>query len=226
MLDVLRAKFRFLLDVSFDSEASSFVVEFMMDARHKKPLMGTLIEEALSKAYVQKLQGVSRVTSSQDEQSKVVQLTMEGNTFSAVWSLPETMVNMRTIKCNDVGAILRTYGVEAARNSIQKELAQVFVAYGIPVDMRHLGLIADYMTNEGGYKPFNRMGIMANTTPFGKMTFETTMKFMTESCLEGDYDSLKGPSSRIVLGQVVKSGTGCFDIMVPLQQQEHQPPQK
>ena len=31
--------------------------------------------------------------------------------------------------------------------------------YGIAVDNRHLGLIADYMTHEGGYKPLNRIGI-------------------------------------------------------------------
>ncbi len=69
-------------------------------------------------------------------------------------------------------------------------------------------------TFEGGYKPFNRMGMMTNTSPFAQMSFETTMQFLTSACMTGDYDDLKNPSARIVMGQVVKSGTGGqFDIM-------------
>ena len=40
-----------------------------------------------------------------------------------------------------------------------KEIVNVFKAYGIDVDKRHLNLIADYMTFDGSYKPFNRIGI-------------------------------------------------------------------
>lgn len=37
--------------------------------------------------------------------------------------------------------------MEAARKLIARELKNVFDAYGIAVDMRHLGLIADYMVS-------------------------------------------------------------------------------
>jgi DNA-directed RNA polymerase I subunit RPA1 len=56
------------------------------------------------------------------------------------------------LACNDVHAMLTTYGVEAARATILKEVQSVFGAYGIGVDPRHLGLIADYMTHTGGYR--------------------------------------------------------------------------
>jgi hypothetical protein len=40
---------------------------------------------------------------------------------------------------------LCTYGVEAARQTILREIAGVFNVYKIDVDARHLELIADYM---------------------------------------------------------------------------------
>ena len=49
--------------------------------------------------------------------------------------------------------------MEAARNSIVKEIRKVFDAYGIVVNVRHLYLIADYMTNNGDFKPMNRKGM-------------------------------------------------------------------
>jgi hypothetical protein len=58
----------------------------------------------------------------------------------------------RRLSCNDVYAMLTTYGVEAARATILKEVQAVFGAYGIGVDPRHLGLIADFMTHTGGYR--------------------------------------------------------------------------
>lgn len=79
--------------------------------------------------------------------------------------------------------------------------------------MRHLTLIADYMTFGGGYKPFNRMGLDANVSPFLKMSFEQTCVFLTKATLEGDSDMLDTPSARLVMGKRVSGGTGSFDIL-------------
>ena len=63
----------------------------------------------------------------------------------------------------------------------------VFKAYGINVDYRHLSLIADYMTFEGIYKPFNRIGIKASASPLQKMSFETCLQFFKDAVLTGEY---------------------------------------
>ena len=105
----------------------------------------------------------------------------------------------------------------AARLAITQEIKGVFGVYGITSDARHLGLVADYMTFSGGYKPLNRMGIGNSASPFLRMTFETSMNFMTDSALRGDHDDLTSPSSKIVLGQVVESGTGGFELRQPLE---------
>jgi len=61
----------------------------------------------------------------------------------------------------------------------------VFALYNIAVDRRHLSLIADYMTFEGRYKPFNRLGLETSTSPLQKMSFETTMQFLRSSVIDG-----------------------------------------
>jgi DNA-directed RNA polymerase I subunit RPA1 len=69
----------------------------------------------------------------------------EGVNLRGCWSFGHGVVDLNQIYTNDVGAILRTYGVEAARKSIIKEMSGVFSVYGIGVDYRHLTVIADYM---------------------------------------------------------------------------------
>lgn len=66
-----------------------------------------------------------------------------------------------------------------------QEIRDVFAAYGIAVDYHHLSLVADYMTFEGRYKAFNRIGIESNPSPLQKMSFETTMNFLKSATIAG-----------------------------------------
>jgi DNA-directed RNA polymerase I subunit RPA1 len=117
---------------------------------------------------------------------------------------------------NDIGAILDTYGVEAARAAIVREIIAVFGVYGINIDTRHLLLIADHMTFDGGYRALNRTG-MAQTpaSPLLQMTFETTLAFLRTAALTGDFDALSAPSARLVLGLPVNLGTGSLQVRCP-----------
>lgn len=109
----------------------------------------------------------------------------------------------------------QTFGVEAARMSIVAEITGVFGAYGISVDPRHLGLVADHMTFNGGYRPMNRNGMSDFSSPCLQMSFETTAEFMAKAAVLGTSDKLKSPSSRIVMGRVGDFGTGMFDLRQP-----------
>eukprot|EP01085_Mycamoeba_gemmipara_P005062 Mycagemm_TRINITY_DN10176_c0_g1::TRINITY_DN10176_c0_g1_i2::g.5062::m.5062 type:complete len:111 gc:universal TRINITY_DN10176_c0_g1_i2:515-847(+) len=102
------------------------------------------------------------------------------------------------------------------RAALINEIQSVFAVYGVNVDRRHLDLIGDFMSYEGKCRPFNRMGINGSTSPLLKMSFETTMQFMQDACLRGDYDMMQSPAARIVLGQPVYGGTGCIDMLFPL----------
>lgn len=97
-----------------------------------------------------------------------------------------------------------------------QEVQDVFKVYGIAIDPRHLSLIADYMTFEGVYKPFNRHAIETNPFPFQKMSFETSTTFLKSAAAHGLADELGSPSSRIIVGRVINQGTGMMDLLPKL----------
>ena len=70
----------------------------------------------------------------------------------------EHILDLKKLHCNNIHDMARFYGIEAANKTIVYEIVNVFSAYGITVNPRHLSLIADYMTFDGTYKPFNRIG--------------------------------------------------------------------
>ena len=205
---------------------------------HKLLMLG-LVESVLTKVVIQEVRGIAKAYPVEEvSKDGIAKLAVEGVNILGIWDHPD-MIDVDNIYTNDIGALLRVYGVEAARAAIISEMAQVFGVYGIGVDRRHLSLIADYMvgfllgakrqngidsnnfilllqTFAGGYKPFNRMGMVSNPAPFAQMSYETTMQFLTTASLAGDYDNLSNPSSRIVMGQVVKGGTGAFEILSKL----------
>ena len=96
--------------------------------------------------------------------------------------------------------MIKKYGIEAGRANLVREVRTVFNMYGIEVDYRHLSLIGDFITFNGDYRAFNRIGMEESCSPFLKMSFETTMKYLIGSCLNKDTDDLSTPASALVLG--------------------------
>uniref|UniRef100_A0A3Q1IV52 DNA-directed RNA polymerase subunit n=1 Tax=Anabas testudineus TaxID=64144 RepID=A0A3Q1IV52_ANATE len=127
------------------------------------------------------------------------------------------ILDIKRLYSNEVHAMANTYGIEVALKVIEKEIKDVFAVYGIEVDPRHLSLVADYMCFEGVYKPLNRHAIRSNSSPLQQMTFETSYKFLKQATMLGSYDQLVSPSACLVVGKVVKGGTGLFELKQPLQ---------
>ena len=88
-----------------------------------------------------------------------------------------------------------------------REVSSVFDHYGIRVDHRHLILIADTITLQGSINPMSRAGLQYNVSPCLKMSFETTMKFLTDACLFNNFDNLNTPSAKLVVGRVDSAHT-------------------
>ncbi|TFK55537.1 beta and beta-prime subunits of DNA dependent RNA-polymerase [Heliocybe sulcata] len=207
---------------SFKFTESHCVMELLFDADFSKLLLVGIVERVCRKTVIREIPGISdcfRVREdSKDGKSK---LTTNGSNFQGLWDVlsyqEESIIEENSIYSNDIYAVLVAYGVEAARATIISEVSNVFDAYKIDVDMRHLELIADYMTFDGGYKPFNRRGISTHTSPLLKASYETTASFISDATLFGDFDTLTSPSGSIVLGRPNETGTGAFDVVMPLQ---------
>ncbi|GFP86533.1 DNA-directed RNA polymerase i subunit rpa1 [Phtheirospermum japonicum] len=118
--------------------------------------------------------------------------------FSSFWEMDgRDDLDLTRLYSNNIHAMLNTYGVEAARATLIREVSQVFDMYGVKIDYRHLSLIADYMTHTGGYRPMSRRTITDSVSPFLKMSYETASKFIVEAAANGLSDNLESPSSRI-----------------------------
>jgi len=179
----------------------------------RKILVSGIAEEAAANVLLNNLKGIKRAFVVENQGKLSIQT--DGVNFEAAYNNAD-VIDITGVTCNDIVAILSNYGVEAARHMIASEVNAVFSAFGIVSDARHLGLLADYMTFLGGYRPLNRMGISTNTSPFCKMSFETTATFLEQAMINGDTDDMSNPSACIVLGKPIASGTGCFDMVQPL----------
>ncbi|PNS17562.1 DNA-directed RNA polymerase I subunit rpa1 [Sphaceloma murrayae] len=198
----------------FTPTTVTFTLEYPSTA--SKLLMLPHVESALHNALIQSIPGVRSAMYLQTEQDKKAgreaTISTDGANLLAMRSY-QHVLNPHRIRTNDIGAMLLLYGVEACRASIVIEIAAVFAGHGIDVDYRHLSLIADFMTRGGGYKAFSRGGMAGNTSPFAKMSFETTVGFLRDAVLEGDRDELLHPSARGVVGRVGRMGTGGFEVL-------------
>ena len=151
-----------------------------------------------------------------EEPVKEPVITAEGVNLLAMRDFQD-QIYPHSIYTNSVHDMLRYYGVEAARATIVKEIDGVFKSHGISVDIRHLNLIGDAMTNSGGYQSFSRHGLVKEGgSVLAKMSFETVMGFLKDAVLFGERDPLLGPSARIVAGRRGNIGTGSFDVVMPV----------
>ncbi|KAI0424229.1 hypothetical protein F5Y09DRAFT_147534 [Xylaria sp. FL1042] len=203
-------------------EWCNFTLEY--DSNIPKVLMLSIVQDAVRKSLIQQIPGIRSCIYVADEKVQDIYtgeeveravIHTDGVNLEAMQKYGD-FINPNTIKTNDIAAVLRVYGVEAARQSIILELGNVFGGHGISVDKRHLNLIGDYMTRNGVFTPFNRNGLKGNVSPFTKMSFETTLSFLKDALLDGDWDDLTTPSSRIVMGRLGKIGTGAFDVLTRL----------
>ncbi|EME81367.1 uncharacterized protein MYCFIDRAFT_64562 [Pseudocercospora fijiensis CIRAD86] len=212
----------------FDDRKGSycnFVMEY--DSTTAKILMLNLLETSLRNSLIQhvdKIEGcmldeeaLKDAAKKSPDVTPTPTLLASGVNIKAMWDFQHA-INPNHIYTNSIHDILLYYGVEAARAAIVKELQSVFGGHGISVDPRHLMLIADYMTRNGGYQAFSRMGYGSNVSPFMKMSFETTVSFLKDAVLNGEVEDLKGPSARIVVGKVGGMGTGMCDVFLPVRE--------
>ncbi|ODV90235.1 hypothetical protein CANCADRAFT_103917 [Tortispora caseinolytica NRRL Y-17796] len=204
-----------IIDFKFD-KAKGTLCTFQMEysSKYGKILMLNILEDVCRDVVVREIPRIGRCVKPALNPGEKPTLVTEGVNFAAMWE-EDDFIDVNGILSNDIFSVLQTYGVEAARNTIINEISGVFGRYAIAVNPRHLELIADTMTREGSYLPFNRQGIESLTSPFLKMSFETTCNFLQRAVLNGESDRLDSPSAALVTGTPCKVGTGSFDIFTP-----------
>eukprot|EP01069_Polyplicarium_translucidae_P004576 Polyplicarium_translucidae@DN2607_c0_g2_i1.p1 len=144
----------------------------------------------------------------------IYEVQCEGTNFALVHRMRGDCIDHNRMYSNDVKAVMKFYGIEAARAVVIKELNRVFSVYGITVDFRHMSLVADGMTHIGRIRAFNRSGIALHSSPLLQMSFETSMAFLAGAVERGAVDDLRTPSGALVAGKPAALGTGICKALV------------
>jgi len=119
------------------------------------------------------------------------------------------------IQCNDIFKIRATYGIEAARNALMKEMHAVLSFDGSYVNMRHYMTIVDWMTWRGEITALTRHGVkkmMEGSTPLKRATFEQPVEIFHNAAVKGLHDELSGVSEQLLVGIEPRCGShfnGC-----------------
>uniref|UniRef100_A0AAA9RXR3 DNA-directed RNA polymerase subunit n=1 Tax=Bos taurus TaxID=9913 RepID=A0AAA9RXR3_BOVIN len=209
----------FIEDYQYDTQGSLWCqVTLKLPLMKVNFDMSSLVASLAQGAIIYATKGITRCLLNEtinSKNEKELVLNTEGINLPELFKYAEVL-DLRRLYSNDIHAMASTYGIEAALRVIEKEIKDVFAVYGIAVDPRHLSLVADYMCFEGVYKPLNRFGIRSNSSPLQQMTFETSFQFLKQATLMGSHDELRSPSACLVVGKVVKGGTGLFELKQPL----------
>ena len=138
-------------------------------------------------------------------------LDTDGSNYIQVMNHP--YVDATRLSSSHVHDIYEILGIEATRAVLLNEITTLFEEAG--VNNRHLGLLCDVMTRGGRLMPADRHGInKTDIGPLAKASFEETEKILLNAALFGELDPVTGVSANIMTGQVIRGGTGFFNVLL------------
>lgn len=136
----------------------------------------------------------------------------EGSNLSAVLEMDE--IDPTRTKTNSIQEIYEVLGIEAARNSITHEASETLKEQGLTVDIRHIMLVADIMTNDGDVKAIGRHGISGRkSSVLARAAFEITSTHLLQAGIMGEEDKLDGVAENVIVGQPITLGTGAVNLV-------------
>lgn len=131
----------------------------------------------------------------------------QGSNLKDVFNLD--FVDVYRSYTNDVFEIYKVFGIEAARELLVREIAQVYINSGIGVDLRHLLLLVDAMCYDGEVLGVVRTGIVSTKkSPFARAAFEQTEKVLFNAALYGEEEDFQGVVENVMAGLPINLGVG------------------
>ncbi len=171
------------------------------------------IKEKIKEVVISGVKGIEQVLVVKRDKNYVV-LTA-GSNLSDVMELKG--VNKEKTTSNDIHEVARVLGIEAARETIIKEIKKVVESQGLDIDERHLKLVADAMTASGEVKGVTRMGIISQKSSIlARASFETPIRQFVNASIKASKDELASVIENIILNQPVPVGTGLPGLLVKI----------
>jgi len=184
------------------------VIEFGPEEPSYRDLL-QLVEE-LREIVFKGIEEITRVVIRKEETDNGEEFVLytEGSDFGEVLDIEGVDASRTT--CNNIHEIYRQLGVEAARETLINETMNTLEEQGLDdVNVRHLMLVADMMTNEGTIESIGRHGISGSKdSVLARAAFEVTVNHLLDAAIHGEVDELDGVTENVIVGKPIKLGTG------------------
>jgi len=170
------------------------------------------VNEKLKELQVKGIDGIKRVIIRREPNEGYV-IYSEGSNLEKV--LEVKGVDPYRTTTNDIQAVGRVLGVEAARNMIIQEAHNTLSEQGLNVDLRHIMTVADIMTTDGSIRAIGRHGVSKEKeSVLSRAAFEITVSHLLKASRRGEVDQLGGVAENIIVGQPVNLGTGSIELVM------------
>jgi DNA-directed RNA polymerase subunit A" len=170
------------------------------------------INEKLKVLKVKGIDGIKRIIIRKEPKEGYV-IYSEGSNLKKVLEIKG--VDPYRTTCNDIQAVGRVLGIEAARNLIIQEAHNTLSEQGLNVDQRHIMLVADIMTADGQIRAIGRHGVSGEkSSVLSRAAFEITVAHLLQASRTGESDKLDGVAENIIVGQPVNLGTGAVELLM------------
>ncbi|QZA88784.1 DNA-directed RNA polymerase subunit A'' [Salinarchaeum sp. IM2453] len=195
-------------NLGVETRQKGTVIQFGPEQPSYRDLL-QLVEE-LREITFKGIEDITRVVVRKEEtdQGEEFVLYTEGSAFGDVLQIEG--VDATRTSTNDIHEIYKNLGIEAARESIINETMETLEEQGLDdVNIRHLMLVADIMTNRGTIESIGRHGISGSKdSVLARAAFEVTVSHLLDAAIHGEIDSLNGVTENVIVGKPVKLGTG------------------
>lgn len=122
---------------------------------------------------------------------------------------------------NDIVEIYNVLGIEAARQTIYNELADVIEFDGTYINYHNFSVLCDRMTFTSKMISIFRHGINNdNIGPIAKASFEETPEMFLKAARHAELDMMKGVSANVMCGQEGFYGTSAFQVILDIEEMQ------
>jgi len=193
-----------------DAKIEKRKIKITLDDTSYKKLLN--VNELLKDLKVKGIDGIKRIIIRKEPEEGYV-IYSEGSNLDKVLEI-EGVDPYRTTT-NDIQAVGRVLGIEAARNIIIQEAYNTLMEQGLNVDKRHIMLVSDVMTSNGTIKAIGRHGVSGEkSSVLSRAAFEITVNHLLDASRRGELDTLGGVAENIIVGQPVNLGTGAVELVM------------
>ena len=208
------------LDAGVDGEGN---VEVSTHTKNLKEIRVAAVK--LMHALVSGVEGAGRAVVAQDKASGEFYLESAGSSIEGI--LQVDGVDKSRLYTNDIFEMYKVFGIEAARNTLARELYKTIEGQGITVSDRHILLVADAMTSRGIIESIGRHGLVGSKeSVFARAAFEETVKHLINAAAFGEIDYMRGVTENILVGKQIPLGTGTVRLAVKKEEAKKAPKKK